>query len=142
MALFLAVLPNCDKEVPHAVDDLNVGSDAVFNRTEDSVQYEYRIDLALSLPFSLDEEDPGNIGYRHVTESLLDSNGQVLLIMHKFSNDSLYYEYGESKGLDPRLHDQIADRLAFLADSLNMDSIVDVLDSIPAWWDALEVEVS
>jgi hypothetical protein len=129
-----------EKELPSIEQDVYNNS-SIENRSEKEVNYEYRVDLTISAPFASEEVDDSSTGYRHLVEALLDENGGVLIIMHKFSNESLYYAYGESKGLNPRLHDQIANRLAFLADSLNLDRIVDSIGNIPDWWVALEEEV-
>ncbi len=102
---------------------------------------EYRYDLNVVEPFEVNPDDTTAI---ILIESGIATNieNEFKMIINKFSTKEKYYQYGDSLGRHARVADQIIDRLAFLADSLNMDSITTELDSIPSWWVEIERDVA
>ena len=112
------------------------GQEASANQSE----IEYQIDLVVVKSFEVNFEDTTVV-------TLIESDvptgkeGSLKMIIHKFTNKELYYNYGEQKGRKARQCDQITERLAFLADSLDMENIVARTGVVPSWWFDLEASV-
>ncbi len=102
---------------------------------------EYRIDNVVVAPFTLSEADSI---YTILIEGGIDipNQNQKKQIIHKFTTQQKYHDYGVLKGVKAKECDQITERLAFLADSLGMEQLVSSPnDTIPTWWYNLEKAV-
>ena len=136
----------CRKEAPEdVINELKSIPNGTVNNasqtTNPMIEEEFRINNQISSPFNYENFDST---ITKLVETGLPGSipGSQKVIWHVFTSQSFYYDYGILKGRKACECDKITERLAFLADSLNMDSIVNTTGVIPQFWTNLERKTS
>lgn len=127
------IILSCSKE-GHQAQGETIMSLEESNQT---ILFEYYEDMELTDSFCIDTSE--EFRYLILARIPTDSSNIFIDRIHRFSSDSGYWAFGDSIELPLRNQDLIANRLSFLADSLNMDSVISAnADTIPSWWFDLE----
>jgi hypothetical protein len=136
----------CKKEAPEdVINELKSIPNGTVNNasqtTNPMIEEDFRINNQISSPFNYENFDST---ITKLVETGLPGSipGSQKVIWHVFTSQSFYYDYGILKGRKACECDKITEPLAFLADSLNMDSIVNTTGVIPQFWTNLERKTS
>ncbi len=106
------------------------------------IEYQFYIDLDSVAPYEPDPDEDTTSIFLIESHPSSSPGYDVLMIIHTFTDIENYYNYSDSlEYYDIRTYGQLLDHWAHVADSLNMDSIIASVDSIPSWWDDLQTDI-